>query len=600
MFKSLQWRLVGIFILLNLVLVLPMGLLLNRSVETQYYNNFKNNIEDGLKNWKVDSTFTSAEMLDYLQEQRNIIYEFKVIGTNMNYVVLKRNTDTGYDIVYSSIYLVNEEESRSFKLELAGSDNFINALAGSKGNKSKLEHSNGDSFFDYAVPQKLLDGDFILYFRYGSDEWREITTNFSNILMRSLLAAFLISLIIGYALSRTITRPIKDITRNAKQIASGDFEQALEVKSEDEIGQLTATFNSMASSLKDTLGEVSREKTKIETILNYMTDGVIAFNLKGEVIHANPVSKAQLNVKDISMTFNEFTRKYGLDVTLEEIQYLETFHSKDANIQIGDKYIQVFFAIFADEHKNREGILLVLHDVTEERKLELMRRDFVANVSHELRTPITSVKSYAESLLDGALDNRETSEKFLGVINSEADRMTRLVKDLLELSRLDNQQMQWNQEKFSFSDMVKLCSEKMKIESGAKKQKLECYVIGDLPPITGDKDRLEQVIVNLLSNAIKYTPEGGSITVYVGKSSTEVYAKVVDTGEGIPAEDLPRIFERFYRVDKARSREQGGTGLGLSIAKEIVEAHNGSISISSKLNKGTEVVVKLPINQPEG
>lgn len=598
MFKSLQWRLVGIFILLNIILILPTGLLLNRSVETQYYNNFRNNIEEGLKNWKVDSTFTSAEMLDYLQTQRNIIYEFKVIGTNMNYVVLRITPETGYDIVYSSIFLANDEESRSFKLELAGSDNFINALAGSKGNRSKLEHIDSESFFDYAVPLKLLDGDCILYFRYGSEEWREITTNFSNILIRSLLAAFLISLIIGYPLSRTITRPIKEITRNAKQIASGDFEQALEVKSGDEIGQLTATFNSMASSLKDTLGEVSREKTKIETILNYMTDGVIAFNLKGEVIHANPVSKALLNVKDIEFTFNEFAGKFGLEITLEEILYLETFNTKDASIQVGDKYMQVFFAIFADEHRNREGILLVLHDVTEERKLELMRRDFVANVSHELRTPITSVKSYAESLLDGALDNREMSEKFLGVINSEADRMTRLVKDLLELSRLDNQQMQWNFDRFSFADMVKLCVDKMRIEAAAMKQKLECYVIGDLPEIMGDKDRLEQVIVNLLSNALKYTPEGGSITVYVGKSSMEVYAKVVDTGDGIPAEDLPRIFERFYRVDKARAREQGGTGLGLSIAKEIVEAHHGSITITSKMNKGTEVVVKLPINQP--
>lgn len=218
----------------------------------------------------------------------------------------------------------------------------------------------------------------------------------------------------------------------------------------------------------------------------------------------------------------------------------------------------------------------------------------MANVSHELRTPITSIKSYTETLLDGAMEDPETSKRFLSVIDSEADRMTRLVKDLLQLSRLDNQQMNWKMEKVFLDTIVKTIVERMQIEAQRKHQKLESYVIGDIPAINADKDRLEQVIVNLISNAIKYTPEHGEITVYVGIIYNDIYVKVTDTGIGIPKESLPRVFERFYRVDKARSRDMGGTGLGLSIAKEIVQAHGGTISISSEMGKGTEVTVKLP------
>jgi len=223
-----------------------------------------------------------------------------------------------------------------------------------------------------------------------------------------------------------------------------------------------------------------------------------------------------------------------------------------------------------------------------------MRREFVANVSHELRTPITSIKSYTETLLDGAAEDPETTDRFLNVINSEADRMTRLVKDLLQLSRLDNEQMSWKIEKVSLKDIVKSIVNRMQLEAGRKNQKLESFVIGEIPDISADKDRIEQVMVNIINNALKYTPDNGQITVYVGKLINDVYVKVTDTGIGIPNESLDRVFERFYRVDKARSRDLGGTGLGLAIAKEIIEAHGGTINITSEAAKGTEVTVRLP------
>jgi two-component system sensor histidine kinase VicK len=371
----------------------------------------------------------------------------------------------------------------------------------------------------------------------------------------------------------------------ARSIAEGDFDQLQEVNADDEIGKLTESFNFMATSLKNTLAEISSEKNKIETVLNYLTDGVIAFNLKGEVIHMNPASKKMLGDMDTASNYKDFAERYNIDFPMEEVVYLNSSKTKEMNITVDDKVIRVYFAIFTDEEKNAEGIIAVLQDITEQHKLDGMRREFVANVSHELRTPLTSIKSYAETLMDGAIEDEELAQKFLRVINSETDRMTRIVKDLLQLSRLDNQKMQWKMEEQYFVDIVKGIVERMQIEAASKSLKMDCFVLGDIPCIKADRDRIEQVLVNIISNSIKYTPEGGKITVYIGKTYNEVYAKITDTGIGIPEKDIPRIFERFYRVDKARSRDLGGTGLGLAIAKEIVECHTGTISISSEVKR---------------
>jgi two-component system sensor histidine kinase VicK len=381
----------------------------------------------------------------------------------------------------------------------------------------------------------------------------------------------------------------------AQKLASGEFDQSLEVKSDDEIGKLTRTFNFMAKELKHSMTEISSEKNKIETILKYMTDGIIAFNLDGEVIHANPAAKKMLGLDEINLGFNEFSEKYELGINLEELAFFEAAINKETSVEINNKTIKMYFALFTDEEQRAEGIIAVLQDITEQQKLENMRKEFVANVSHELRTPLTSIKSYTETLLDDGLEDVATAQRFLGVINSEADRMTRLVKDLLQLSRMDSQKMHFKMKVISFNDLVKNAVEKMQIEAKSKGQQLECFTIGEIPEIKADRDRIEQVVINILSNSIKYTPENGRITVYIGKTYSEVYVKVSDTGLGIPESDVDRIFERFYRVDKARSREMGGTGLGLSIAKEIVEAHGGTITVSSEIGKGTDVTVKLPM-----
>ena len=587
-FRSLQWRLVFIFIAMTICMIIPISLLLKFQVETSYYENFKEDIERGAQAWNIkpDSSLDDL-MYDLSLEGNKNVYLFNIYSKNKTYTIYDkssneiRSTDKRF-----------ETDPESFELEMLNSSNFISALAGNPGNKRSMNRSDGDAFFDYA----LAKGNFIVYFRYYSDDWADIIEEFNNIILNVAFTAIIASLIIGYILSKTITVPIADIMQKAKAIAEGEFGKMLEVRSDDEIGDLTKTFNYMSSELKNTLIEISSEKSKIETILRNMTDGIIAFNIKGEIIHVNPAALKMLEVQEMNMSFNEFSSKYDLKISLEDIVYLQLSVEGERNIYVNDKYIRVYFAVFTDEDKKAEGVIVVLQDITEMQKLDNMRKEFVANVSHELRTPLTSIKSYTETLLDGAYKDSEMVEKFLNVIDSEAERMTRLVKDLLQISRLDNQQMQWKVQEFSFGELVKDCIVKLQIEARNKNQKLESYIMGDIPLIKGDRDRIEQVVLNILSNAIKYTPDGGSISVYISRLFNEVSLKVVDTGIGIPKKDLSRIFERFYRVDKARSREMGGTGLGLSIAKEIVEAHGGTITAESELGKGTEITVRLPID----
>jgi len=586
-FKSLQWRLVFIFIAMDICVIIPISLLLKFQVETSYYEAFKEDIERGSQAWNIKPGSSLHDiMYDLSLEGNKNVYLFNIYSKNKTYTIYDKSTNTMMSA--DKRFEMNQDK---FELEVLNSSNFVSALAGNPGNRRNMMRSDGEAFFDYA----LLKGDFIIYFRYYSDDWAGIIEEFNNIILNVAFIAVIASLIIGYILSKTITIPIADIMQKARAIAEGEFGRVLEVRSDDEIGDLTKTFNYMSSELKNTLIEISSEKSKIETILKNMTDGIIAFNIKGEIIHINPAAKVMLGENELSMNFNEFSDKYGLNISLEDIIYLQISTAEEKSVFINDKYIRIYFATFTDDNKKAEGVIAVLQDVTEMQKLDNMRKEFVANVSHEMRTPLTSIKSYAETLLDGAYKDSETAVKFLTVINSEADRMTRLVKDLLQLSRLDNHQMQWNMQQFSFTELVRNSIVKLQIEAENKNQKIESYIMGDIPEIKGDRDRIEQVVLNILTNAIKYTPEGGKITVYVSRIFNDVTLKVADTGIGIPRKDLSRIFERFYRVDKARSREMGGTGLGLSIAKEIVEAHGGTITAESELGKGTEITVKLPI-----
>ena len=421
--------------------------------------------------------------------------------------------------------------------------------------------------------------------------------NVKAISLISLGIFIFITLIMGIFISKSITKPITKLIKSVEKIAAGeDIKLENESGSDTQIGELVNAFTLMRNELKQNLNELERQKKQIETILLHMTDGVIAFSMEGKIIHINTAAKNLLNLEEKDNTFDKIFNKIKLNINLEKIIYLENWTSSEHRLTIGDKCVNMFFVPFQDENNRQAGLIVVIQDITEHVKLDNMRKEFVADVSHELKTPITSIMGYADTLLEGDYD-KEMQQKFLGVISSEARRMARLVTDLLTLSKYDSKKVKLEETEFDLGELTKKCQERLKFEIEKKHQNVECFVTANVPPVSADKYGIERVVLNILSNAIKYTPENGKIKIYVGFVYNDAYIKIIDNGIGISEQDLSRIFERFYRADKARTREMGGTGLGLSIAKEILDQNKGSIDIKSELGKGTEVIIRIPVKK---
>ena len=590
--RSIQWRLVIILMLTTLVLMSVVWVFLNSRVERIFYSDFKDNIETNYNALEITEE-TDYNMLLYNLRNNAIIAGF-IMGQDKSFTILDRKTA---EILYSSDEL-NEIDKNSFRNEIFKSENLLLVLSGNQpnavGEKQRYTKAESGDFYTYVKSQTLSDGEYVLLFKYKRERALMVLNDFGTIIMTGTFFALLAAVLIGSVLSRTITLPINDIMHKAEKITDGDFGYAIEVRSEDELGKLAKTFNFMSSKLKGMLTEITSEKKKLETILYYMNDGIIAYNRCGEVIHINPAAKKLLynKVSDI-VSFDEFMNTLGIELTIDRITRDRSICGPFQKVQYKDRFFKVQLAVFTDENNQLDGIITVIQDITEEQKLEKMRKEFVANVSHELRTPLTSVKSYTETLLDGALQDKLTAEQFLSVINDETDRMTRLVKDLMTLSQHDGG-ITLNLEDTSISDLVTSCVNRMKREAETKKQALKLKIRQNIPVIKADRYRIDQLIVNIIGNAIKYTPEKGIIWVQVYCERDMVIINVEDNGIGIPPSDLSRIFERFYRVDKARSRQMGGTGLGLAIAKEIAVLHGGDIIVKSKLGKGTSVFIELP------
>ena len=429
------------------------------------------------------------------------------------------------------------------------------------------------------------------------------------LILITILVFSCITFLLGIFIFQTVIKPINNLIRNTEKMANGENYELVTIKNkkklkksknktQTEIDTLTNVIEILSSELRQNLDEVNKQKRELEIIFERINDGIIAFNVNGEVTHINPLAKELLNITEKENTFKKIFKKIDVDINLDAVMYLENFTASEQRVKIGEKTVNIFLAPYKDGNNFSSGVIVVVQDITEHVKLDEMRKEFVADVSHELKTPITSILGYADTLQDGEYDP-ETQKRFLGVISSEGNRMANLVSDLLTLSRYDINKGKTESTEFDLGELTKQCKEKLDIEGEKKKHNIECYVTSDVPPVRADKNGIERVILNVISNAIKYTPEGGDIKIYVGLAYNDAYIKVIDNGIGIPEEDLKRVFERFYRVDKARTREMGGTGLGLSIAKEIMEQNNGSIDIKSEYGKGTEVVIRVPINKKQ-
>lgn len=424
----------------------------------------------------------------------------------------------------------------------------------------------------------------------------------NGIFISGLLIALVLTGILGVILAHTITSPIKELTKRATAVAEGDFNQIMPVLGSDEIGQLSNAFNYMTSRLRDALAQNEEEKEKLASILTNMSDGVIATDESGAIILMNRRAGAMLQVED-DENGRDITALLGLpgaqrDELLEGTLPPALLETGGPD---GQSLVRVTFTPIHRRDIGVVGSIAVLQDVTEQEKLEAVRREFVANVSHELRTPLTTIKSYTEALEDGALEHPELGPRFAHVIRNETERMIRLVTDLLHLSRLDSKEAELRKQKTDIREMLEDVEDRFSFQMKHKGITSNVVVGEDVGSVWLDRDQIDQVLDNLVSNAMKYTPEGGTIKVEaVNGTDGMVHISVEDTGIGIPKKDISRIFERFYRVDKARSRNMGGTGLGLSIAREIVLAHGGTIQLASELQAGTRVTFTLPSRSEGG
>ena len=479
------------------------------------------------------------------------------------------------------------------------SDVVVEAIVSQGEVTSELRHFssllNKEDYVEHARP--TLDG-MIIYIRTNTIGIYNRLLSIIKTISVGLILAMVITSFCGITFSNMITAPIKALTTNSKKLAGGNNINRIPVEASDEIGELTQSFNYMASQLSATMEVITSEKNKLEKIFEHMADGVMAFNRQGILIHVNSACYDMLGNDRMGPNFEIIFEKLNIAVDFDKLLAGEHYESTDEYVIIDDKYLKMQFDEYLNAKGEPDGLVVVIQDVTKQQKLDQMRKEFVANVSHELRTPLTTVKIYTETLIDGAIDDRENAMHFLSVMEKEADRMTALVQDLLELSRIDNKQIQLNFVLIELRDLVDEVLEAQHVHIINKGHTLKVHYDENTSYfIKGDVFRIRQILHNIISNAIKYTVEEGTITVDMTKENNKVRVAISDTGMGIPEEDINRIFERFYRVDKARSRKLGGTGLGLSIAKELMALHNGDITITSKVGAGT--TVNLTFNEAE-
>ena len=469
-----------------------------------------------------------------------------------------------------------------------------------------IQSENTDSYrikhmaFSYKEDQSD-NLDYIIYGRASLDSVYRTLSNSTVILLRATVIALLVTIVLGYLMAGSITVPINQLTMKALKMAKGDFRQRVTVKSDDEIGQLGSMFNYLTEKLDTTLLEISSEKSKLNAIIKHMEDGLVAIDGKGQIIHYNPSFLSMLNLREKDLTdksYDKIIDDYSKDLEYGAILQKSISNSSENIIFENNKkrILKASPALFRDEAGRISGAIVVFQDITESQRLEDMRREFVANVSHELKTPITTIKSYSETLLCGALEDKELSKSFVEVIENEADRMSSLVKDLLQLSHMDYEKVVWKMHNLDLREIVTDSVRKLEVHFQNKNQRLNMQISDEAVPIYADRGKIQQVIINLLTNAIKYTPENGNIRISAQVVDKNAIFEVQDSGIGIPKEDIKRIFERFYRVDKGRSRAQGGTGLGLSIAHNIIKQHKGSIKVSSELEKGSIFTVYFPVD----
>lgn len=594
-FQSVQFKLVIMYLLLIIVAMQVIGAYFVRELEGQLEKNFQ------------DSITNSITLLDYNARE-------EIIKNSDNSVKLQndiRELLVDYSRASSNLIEVRIVDD---KRKILGTSNLNNqGIVGQKSNdplvkrtlslgttsedKIYKDESNKNNRVWVNVSSIKNKGQVIgaIYLVADIESVYKQVDDITNIFITGTLIAMIITAVLGILLSRTITKPIVEMKRQAYAMARGNYSRKVKVYGVDEIGELADSFNTLTKRVQEAQAMTEGERRKLSSVLAYMTDGVIATDRRGKVILINTPAEKMLRVKHESANGRSIIDVLDIGDTYQFEDLMEVDGSLTMDRSTLDKpyVLRANFSVIQRETGFNNGVIAVLHDITDQEKVDQERRDFVSNVSHELRTPLTSMHSYLEALSDGAWEDKEIAPRFLEVTQNETERMIRLVNDLLKLSRMDGGREQLEKSFVNFTDFFNHIIDRFEM---MKKETImfKRHIPREPVIIEIDEDKVMQVLDNIISNANKYSPDGGRISFYLKKFEDEIEVSIADEGLGVPDEDLANVFDRFFRVDKARSREMGGTGLGLAIAREVIEAHGGRIWAERNKNKGTIIKFTLP------
>lgn len=576
------------FILVLLIGVLICGILSVEIIEKNYNQNIENRL--------VSNTSLVRELITENLNQNNYDH------LNEYFQKIKSITDSRITVIgLDGKVIIDTEKDATTMDNHSGRPEIIEALKGNTGKAKRYSNTMKVNYLYIAQPI-YKDGKITEILRLSTPlyEINHLMRKLYISALISVLTGLLIASIMGYRISKKITKPVKVMTAIASQISKGHFEQRIDIKSKDEIGELANSINYMASTLSDTINSVTDKNIKMEAILSSVVNGIIAIDSDEKILFINPVAIDMLNIKESDVAgkhFLQVVRNNQIDNYLKYVIKHRSFYDTEITLNYPhEKILKLYTNPIKKFEKGEEsGIIITIQDITELRKLENMRTEFVANVSHELKTPLTSIKGFVETLKIGAIEDKEDSIRFLNIIEDEADRLSRLISDILSLSELEGKKVKVAHEKIRVQNTIAEIISMLSSQAVKKNITLLSEVNDGSLSIMGDLDKFKQMLINLVDNGIKYTPEGGTIKVEGFRDGDYLVINVIDNGIGIPDEYIPRLFERFYRVDKARSRKVGGTGLGLAIVKHIVKTFDGEISVESKVGEGTKFTIFLPV-----
>ncbi|MDQ0209110.1 cell wall metabolism sensor histidine kinase WalK [Alkalicoccobacillus murimartini] len=591
-FKSIQFKLIIAYVLLILVAVQVIGVYFTRQLEQDLLTNHFELLDERsnlLQSQLPDVMGASPDDRDELTAEINsLLQDFFRIDNATAQVIDKNEVILGT----SNIGDRNQIGMRNNEIRVK------RALLGSTEEGEVQNPQNKERFRVMAVPITENDGTVlgVIYIQASLEEIYDQIQEINSILFKGTSIALVISAILVILLARTIIVPILEMRKQALRMSHGDFSRQVKVYSTDEIGQLATSFNQLTMKLHDATLTRDREQKRLSSVLSNMTDGVIATDQNGRVILLNKRAEELLGVSSKQVMRQPLTDVLHVTETFGVYDLYDHSESVllDFSNEDGQYLLEANFSVIQEDEGPINGLITVLHDVTEKEKIEQERREFVANVSHELRTPLTTMKSYLEALEDGVMQDVDMGPRFLKVTQNETERMIRLVNDLLQLSKIDSDDYQFVLQWIDFGQFLHEVLDRFEIIAQEKNINLHRHISKKPSYVEMDQDKLIQVLDNIISNALKYSAEGANITTTLLHQGNHVRVSIADQGMGIPRESQLRIFDRFYRVDRARARSVGGTGLGLAIAKELVQAHGGDIWVHSEYGEGTTIYFTLP------